>query len=146
MSNFGPYTLCSRSITTALADVTTTEGTSSAGVAQTFIDRFANASAVTLVAAFTYGSGGTSGYVIIDTALGSGGAWIPVARFDFTTASVTKSFTLSGLTPRIATPTITAPSADTAIDGIIGDRWRARLTTVGTYAGSTVLDVRIHGR
>ena len=134
-----------RTITAALTDVTLTEGVSAAGNAQAFVDRLPGLTSLTLVAAFTYGSGGTTARVDIETAFANG-VWYPIARFDFTTASATKFLTVSGLTPRLSALTSAALSADTAIDGVIGDRLRAKLTTTGTYAGSTQLAIRAQPR
>lgn len=142
---FLPYQLGSRQITTALSDVVITQGTASNGASQEFIDKFAGASGLTIMAAFTWGSGGTSVQLDIETALGEGAAWLPLARFDFSTSSATKILTVSGLTPRLSALTSATLSANTAVDGLIGDRLRARLTTVGTYV-STLLDVRVQAR
>jgi len=137
--NLAPFLLGSRTITVAVSDVTLTEGTSAANVAQAFWDRLAGINGLTLVAAFTYGSGGTTAVVTVDTALGAGGVWTPVARFDFATASATKQLVLSRT--GIAAAASAAPGADAAIN-LLGDRFRARLTTTGTYAGGTLLDLR----
>ncbi len=141
-----PYVLANRTITTALSDVTVTEGVSNGGTSQSFIYNLEGITAATLVAQFVYGSSGTSVTVAIDTALGSGGAWLQVATFAFTTASAIKALTLSGLTPRLTALTHSAPGNDAALDGILGDRFRCRVTSVGTYAGNTTLDVRISPR
>lgn len=138
--NLNPFLLGSRTITAALSDVALTEGTSAAGASQAFWDRLAGINGLTLVAAFTYGSGGTTAVVTVDTALGSGGVWTPVARFDFATASATKLLLLSR-TALAAAASLSALSADTSIN-LLGDRFRARLTTTGTYAGNTLLDLR----
>lgn len=138
--NLNPFLLGSRTITAPLSDVTLTEGTSAANVAQAFWDRLAGINALTLVASFTYGSGGTTAVVLVDTALAAGGIWIPVARFDFATASLTKQLVLSR-TAIAAAASLSAPSADTSIN-LLGDRFRARLTTTGTYAANTIIDLR----
>lgn len=138
--NLNAFLLGSRTITTALSDVIITEGTSAANVAQGFWDRLAGINALTLLAAFTYGSGGSTAVVTVDTAFGAGGVWIPIARFDFATASLTSQFVPSR-TAIVAAATIVAPTANTAIN-LLGDRFRARLTTTGTYGGGTLLDLR----
>lgn len=103
-------------------------------------------SAVTLSARLAYGSGGTSCHAIVDTSLDQGVTWFEVARFDFTTAGAQKAMTVSGLTPRLAPLSAAALMADTAVDGTLGDRLRARVVSTGTYAGSTVLSVRANVR
>ncbi len=138
--NLNPFLLGTRTITTALSDVVITEGISAANVAQGFWDKLAGINALTLVAAFTFVSGGTTAVVSVDTALGAGGIWIPVARFDFATASATKQLVLK-LTGIASAASLSAPGADASIN-LIGDRVRARLTTTGTYGGGTLLDLR----
>ena len=138
--NLNALLLGSRVITAALGDVVITEGVSSANVAQALWDRLAGINALSLIAAFTYGSGGTTAVVTVDTALGAGGVWIPVARFDFAQASATKQLVLSR-SAIAAAATLSALSADSSIN-LIGDRFRTRLTTTGIYAGGTLLDLR----
>jgi hypothetical protein len=53
---------------------------------------------------------------------------------------------LSGLTPKTTIITPAALADDTCQDGIFGDRWRARILTVGTYAGNTSLSLRMNAR
>lgn len=102
--------------------------------------------AATLSARLAYGSGGTTAYAIIETSLDQGVTWFEIARFDFATSGAQKAMTVSGLTPRLAPLSAGALSADTAVDGTLGDRLRARVVSTGTYAGSTVLSVRANIR
>jgi hypothetical protein len=141
--SFDPILLGSRTITTALSDVPITAGTSADGTAQLYWDGLESMDVVTILCEFTYGgSGGTTAVVTVDTSLGSGGTWYPIARFDFTTTTLAKALTPSGLTPRTdAALTLSAPGADTAIGGFLGNRLRARLTTTGTYASGTQVNV-----
>jgi len=132
MFNPGPYTLAARQITTAIT-----------GEAQTAITDLEGATAVTIQAALAYGSGGTTAKADIETSLDGGTTWVPIARLAFTTASATKVVNLSGLTPKTTPYTPATLSDDTAVDGILGDRLRASITTTGTYGGSTVLAVRV---
>jgi hypothetical protein len=137
--NLNAMILGSRTITAALTDVVLTEGTSAAGSSQAFWDRFAGINALSVEALFTYGSGGTTAILRIDTALGSGGVWRNIARIDFATASLVRAFTIS----RTALPLTTiAELGSESLVNFLGDRFRARLTTTGTYAGNTLLDVR----
>lgn len=103
-------------------------------------------SAATLSARLAYGSGGTSCYAIVETSLDQGVTWVQIARFDFTTSGAQKILTVSGLTPRLSVASAGSLSADTALDGTIGDRLRATVVSTGTYAGSTVLSVRANVR
>ena len=132
----GIYNLGDRAITTALTDVVITAGVSDAEVAQAFIDQLDFMAAVTLFVNFQYGSGGTAAIVIVETTL-DGTNWIEIARFDFATTTAAKRANLSGLTP-VALAAVAALSANSVTDGILGDRLRARLTSTGTYANTTV--------
>jgi len=110
------------------------------------VDDLGGSTAITLSARLGYGSGGTSVYALIETSLDQGVSWVQIARFDFTTAGAQKVATVSGLTPRLAAASAGSLSADTALDGTIGDRLRATVVSTGTYAGSTVLSVRANVR
>lgn len=141
MLNPRVYSLGDRAITAAVTDEVITEGLAANGAAQALIDRLEGMKAVTLTALFTYGSGGTSVKVDVETCL-DGFNWIPIARFAFTTATAHKTMTVSGLTPKTAAAAIAALSDDTALDGVLGDRLRAKITSTGTYAGNTSVSVR----
>jgi hypothetical protein len=139
---FVPMILGVRTITAALSDVTITEGVSAENVSQTFWDDLEGMSAVTILCEFTYGGGGTTAAVTVDTALGAGGTWYPIAVFNFTTASDAKTLTPSGMTSRTDSAlSLTAPGSNSAIGGFLGDRLRARLTTTGTYSAVTQVNV-----
>lgn len=99
----------------------------------------------TVLCAFTYGSGGTSADAYVQTSVDLGTTWIDVVECGFTTSSAKKAANLSSQTPvtTLYTPTDGALAANTAKDGIIGSSWRAKYTTVGTYAGSTKLIVSV---
>jgi hypothetical protein len=138
----GLYNLGDRAITTALTSEVITSGVSAQGVAQSFIGRLEGATAATFQANFTWGSGGTTLKVDIETTFDQGTSWIPICRFAFTTASAEKVANVSGLTPKIAAYTPIALSDDVCVDGILGDRLRAKVTSTGTYAGNTSVSVR----
>lgn len=97
-------------------------------------------SAVTLEAAFLYGAGGATVVAVICTSFDGGTTWRQVARFDFATASATKTANLSGLTPKGVAAYLDL-AAEGVSDGVLGDRLAVLLTTTGTYTGS-VLSVR----
>ncbi len=94
---------------------------------------------------FAYGSGGTTTKVWIQTSLDGGTSWIDIMSFAFTTSSLRKIHTV--VMPAVVatrtnvTPGDAALADNTILDGILGDRLRAKVTTTGTYAGSTTLDV-----
>lgn len=92
-----------------------------------------------------YGSGGTTFSVWVQTSLDGGTTWIDVCNMSGTTASKNRTQVVSSRTP-ITTPYTTldgALTADTVHDGIIGSLWRTKLTTTGTYGGSTTLTVDV---
>jgi hypothetical protein len=98
---------------------------------------------ISVVAKFTYGSGGTTVKAWLQTSLDNGATWIDVAAFAFTTASATK---VSSLRRSIAlaaayVPTDGTLTDDTIKDGLLGGLYRVKYTTTGTYAGGTKLNV-----
>lgn len=125
----------------SLADFAITAAGTQTGTAIIDLDGM---TALTLQARLAYGSGGTSAKLYIQTSLDQGTTWLDIACIVFGTASETVALNLSGLTPKTTqvTPTDGALADDTAVDGILGDRLRAKVTSVGTYSGSTVLSVR----
>jgi hypothetical protein len=100
--------------------------------------------AVTLFANFTYGSGGSTCIAVVQTTL-DGVNWIDIARFDFATSGDAKRCNLSGLTA-VGVAAVAALSAEGVLDGILGDRLRAKITTTGTYAGNTAISIRASAR
>jgi len=97
--------------------------------------------------AFGYGSGSgsPSGKAYLQTSLDQAneggapsGSWIDIACVTFDTASKVWAFNFSALTPKTApvTPSDAALAGDTAIDGILGDRLRLMVVTLGTYANT----------
>lgn len=92
---------------------------------------------------FTYGSGGTSVDAWVQTSLDGGSTWEDVANFHFTTSSQRFIYNLNSGTSVTTeyTPTDGTLAANTSKDGIIGNLWRVKFTSVGTYAGGTTLRV-----
>lgn len=130
-------------MTALLPSTTLTTAVSDALSAVHYYGRRHVTRAICLQAKFTYGSGGTSADAYVQTSLDGGTTWIDIANFHFTTASATFIKNLSSLTPETTniTPTDGSMAANTAQDGVIGDRFRVKYTTVGTYAGGTTLEV-----
>lgn len=126
ITNPGVYTLASVSVTTAL--------TSSAQTAITDLD---GATGASVVAVFSYGSGGTSAAVVVQTSCDGGTVYYDVAYFAFTTSTSTKYANLSGLTAKNSAA-YAALAADGVNDGLLCPRMRAVITTVGTYVGTTL--------
>ncbi len=96
---------------------------------------------VTISARLAYGAGGTTVIAKVQTSLNQGTTWIDVARFDFAMAGAEKIITLNRAA--ITSPyTVIDLAAEGSVNGILGDRLRAIITSTGTYTGSTVLALR----
>lgn len=93
-------------------------------------------------AKFVYGSSGTTVKAWVQTSLDGGSNWIDIANFAFATTSLRTVTTLSSATAAATiTPTDGALADNAEVLGILGDIIRVKLTTVGTYAGGTTLDI-----
>jgi len=93
---------------------------------------------------FDYGSGGTTAKVWVQTSLDGGTTWFDIVSHAFTTADLSKVSAISlAIAPASQgfTPAEAALTDNTIIQGILGDRIRTKLTTTGTYGGSTTLAV-----
>lgn len=122
----GVATLATKTLTTAVtAEV------------QSAVSNLSGMSGLTVEASFTYGSGGTTAAVVVQTSMDGGTVWRDVAYFAFTTATAVKYANVSGLTPKVAAA-YAALAADGINDGLLGDRLRAVITSTGTYVGTTL--------
>lgn len=103
----------------------------------------AGTQALALQVNFTYGSGGTSAKLYVQTSLDKGLTWIDLACFALATATA-RRVSVVHLSTALAANTSPADGAladNTILNGVIGDRVRTKLTTVGTYAGNTRIQV-----
>jgi len=128
MLNPGTYALADRAITTAINE------------AQSPIVDLEGMTAVTIQARLAYGSGGTTAKVYVATSMDNGVTWVDVACLAFGAAGGVKVVNVSGMTPK-GTPVVPTDGAlpdDTTLDGVLGDRLRARIVTTGTYANSII--------
>lgn len=123
--NVGLFTLAARQLTAAIA-----------AEAQSPIQDLEGMTAVTLEASFTYGSGGGTAIVAIQTTF-DGTNWLDIARFDFATATAKKVANLSGLLSKAVT-SYAVLAAEGLLDGVLGNQLRAVITSTGTYVGSTL--------
>lgn len=101
-------------------------------------------SVVSLQADFDFGADGTTAKAWVQTSLDGGLTWIDVANFAFLVADSRKVSALNrGLAPSAqgAVATDGSLADDTIVQGIMGDRIRVKVTTTGTYSGSTTLKV-----
>lgn len=140
MDNPGVYNLGAATVASAVTDNVITEGVSAGNVAQSLIDRLDGMTAATIECRFVYGSGGTTCAATVQTSF-DGTNWVDIARFDFTTASATKVANLSGLLSKGVTA-YSSLGSEGVIDGVLGNRLRAKITSTGTYAGTTTISVK----
>jgi len=143
MTSLAAFVLGSKSpITAALTDsIITDNGVSAADVQQPFWDGFEGVNALTVEADFAWVSGGTTAILRIDTAMGANNApWRNVMRFDFATAVLVKQMTI--IRAAVVAPVALADLGAEGAINYLGDRFRARLTTTGTYGGGTLITVR----
>jgi hypothetical protein len=133
MNNPGIYTLGDFTITTA--------GTQTGDWVEDLEGLLAMAASLRL----SYGSGGSSVKAYLQTTLDQGTTAVDIACVVFGTASEHAALNFSALTPKTTqvTPSDGSLSDDTAVDGILGDQFRLKVVSTGTYAGSTVLSGRI---
>jgi hypothetical protein len=98
---------------------------------------------LTLQAAFTYGSGGISVDVYVQTSFDGGTTWVDIANFHFdhSTASGIYNLTRATSVTSQVTPTDGTLAPNTAIDGLLGSQFRLKYKSSGTYAGGTSLTV-----
>lgn len=92
---------------------------------------------------FVWGSGGTSVKAYLQTSLDDGDTVVDLACVAFgNAASEVQAINLSSLTPKTTqtVPSDAALTDDTAVDGLLGDRFRVKIVVVGTYA-NTALNV-----
>lgn len=94
-------------------------------------------------ARLVYGSSGTKITVYVQTSLDQGVSWFDIMCLTFTTASAVKVSAVKAQTAVMAsrTPTDGSLADDTIQDGLLGDRFRVKYTTTGTYADDSLLAV-----
>lgn len=96
-------------------------------------------------AKFVYGSGGTTVNAYVQTSLDGGVTWIDIMNFSFTTATATKvsAVVMTTALAAVVTPGDGALTANTILSGLLGDRFRVKYVTTGTYAGGTTLQMDV---
>jgi hypothetical protein len=140
MNGAGIKNLGSATITTALTDEVITSGSHN-GATVAYIGNLAGMSSLTVWVNFDYGSSGTTVAAIVQTSLDQGDNWIDVIRFDLTTADRKAHATVGTFAAGAAT-TVAALASEGKLDNVLGDRIRAKITSTGTYAGSTNISLR----
>ncbi len=144
MNNPGVYDLGDRVITTALTGEVITLGSHD----DEFIDSLEGMLSANVEIRFSYGAGGTNCKVYVQTSLDQGTTWVDVICMLCAMASETLVFNLSGLTAKTTgvAPSDGSLADDSCVDGVLGDRWRVKLTTTGTYTTNTSVAVRLTAR
>lgn len=98
---------------------------------------------VSLIATFTYVSGGTTAKIYVQTSCDSGSSWYDIGQFAFTTAGAVKFKSLiSSSAVTTASLTTGTMADDTAQQGLLCDRLRFAVTSTGTYAAGAQINVR----
>lgn len=124
-----PVTLLSATLAGAVT------GDVSAGVT---VPRSGRVESLTLQGVITVAGGGTTAKAWVQTSLDGGSTWIDIANFAFTTSTATRVYHLTAAAvTSIATPSDGTLADNTAVNGILGDRFRVKLTTTGTYTGAS---------
>lgn len=122
------YSLVSLTVAAAITDQVQTAITGLEGMTRAVIE-----------AEFS-GTGGSTAVALIQTRIGSGGTWRPVASIDFAAAG-SKSCTLE--TGAASVAAFASLSANSVLQGFLGTELRAIVTTTGTWSGGTFA-VRAH--
>lgn len=122
----GTYDLATLAITTALTNS-----------AQTAIVDLEGMSAANLLFEMLGGTGGTSIAALVQTSFDDGNTWLDVARADFLTTAgkircVVENDAALGMTAYVAL------AAQGVNNGLLGDRLRAVITSVGTYTNTSL--------
>lgn len=95
---------------------------------------------------FAWGSGGTSVTVWIQTSFDGGVTWCDVMVFAFLAAIARKAGNVARSTALVPVAvTDGSGAADAKVDGLIGQKWRAKYTSVGTYGTNTTLQIDLSG-
>lgn len=110
---------------------------------------FGKPAAASITARFSYvASSATSVTGRVQTSIDGGATWWDIAAFQFTTASGNTYANLSGH-KEVNTPVALSDgtlTANTSINGLLGDRFRLKYDSVGTYGAGTTLRVDIETR
>lgn len=127
-----------------LPTTTITTALTGSVVATKVVKGKAGAREIALQANFDYGSGGTTVKAWVQTSFDGGTTWHDIANFAFATAD---SRFLQNVVSNPATPFTPAVATDASLadntvkNGPLGDQFRVKLTTTGTYGGSTTLTI-----
>jgi hypothetical protein len=93
-------------------------------------------------------SAATSITARVQTSIDGGATWWDVAAFQFTTASASSYVNISGLKEANVPVALSdgTLAANSSLNGLLGDRYRLKYDSVGTYGAGTTLIVDIETR
>ena len=91
------------------------------------------------------GTNGTTAQVWLQTSLDQATTWFDIACLAFAGTSSQKFVKISGLEGGTTPPAVTdgALADNTTILGFLGDRFRMKITTTGTYGAASTISGRI---
>lgn len=92
---------------------------------------------LTLHATFTRAGGGTTTKAWVQTTLDGGTTWMDIANFAFTTSTAKAAIHLTAAAATIVTPADASLADNTVVSGFLGEQFRVKLTTTGTYTGAS---------
>lgn len=101
-----------------------------------------NCVGVSVVFDFVYGSGGTACNAWLQTSVDDTGEWVDVVGFAGTTATLKKIGATSSFQDHTHATIMDAATLNATLDGFLGNKFRVKYTTTGTYAG-TSLEVNV---
>ena len=95
-----------------------------------------------------YGSGGSTCSVFLQSSIDDGETAYDIGSFQFTTGATRLAVISNAIAQGSAfiTPGDAALTNNTFLHGLVGPRLRAKAVVTGTYAGSTVVSVRVNAR
>ncbi len=100
---------------------------------------------VSVQSTFLYGAGGTTCKVFLQTSLDNGATWKDIANHAFLLAAAKKFSAVNGITALAPALGVSdgALADDTILSGLIGDSFRVKVITTGTYTGATSIAVSV---
>jgi hypothetical protein len=141
MNNPGPFALQIAGSDFSITTAGTQPGTPVTG----FAGINALACKVTLSGAAT---AGTKINVYVQTSLDQGQTWMDIVNVAFANTPTSQVYNVSALdkVTTAVTPGDGTLADNTAVDGVLGDQFRAKTVSTGTYTGATLVSVRCQAR
>lgn len=101
---------------------------------------------LTLQMTFARAAGGTSVDAYVQTSFNGGASWVDIAQFSLATTAAVKILNLTSNTAVTTqyTGTDGGMTANTCKDGVLGDLFRVKYVTAGTYTGASYFYIDAH--